>query len=278
MTEAEWLASGDQRPMLAYLRGRASDRKLRLFAAACCRRVWQLITNPDWRQAVEAAELYADGAAAFERMRKLAPPGQTSHDSVEDGVKQEVRHATGTPAEWEPLWGWAGHGAVQAAAVSRGWQVAGRECPRKPASVNERMNAWGAAFQRAKKEAEAEERRAVADLLRCIFGIPFRPVKADPAWLSWNDGTAVKLARVAYDDRLLPSGHLDAFGFLVGLGGSNANDRLLPSGHLDAGRLAVLADALEEAGCSNADILAHLRGPGPHVRGCWVVDLLLGKS
>jgi hypothetical protein len=43
-------------------------------------------------------------------------------------------------------------------------------------------------------------------------------------------------------------------------------------------RLAVLADALEEAGCADADILSHLRGPGPHVRGCWVVDLLLGKE
>jgi hypothetical protein len=43
-------------------------------------------------------------------------------------------------------------------------------------------------------------------------------------------------------------------------------------------RLQVLADALEEAGCDNADILAHCRSPGPHVRGCWVVDLILGKS
>ena len=44
------------------------------------------------------------------------------------------------------------------------------------------------------------------------------------------------------------------------------------------GDLPVLADALEEAGCTDADILSHCRGPGPHVRGCWVVDLLLGKQ
>ena len=43
-------------------------------------------------------------------------------------------------------------------------------------------------------------------------------------------------------------------------------------------RLPVLADALDDAGCANADLLAHLRGPGPHVRGCWAVDLLLGKG
>ena len=52
----------------------------------------------------------------------------------------------------------------------------------------------------------------------------------------------------------------------------------MPAGTLDNTRLAVLADALEEAGCTEADILGHLRGPGPHVRGCWVVDLILGKE
>ena len=55
-------------------------------------------------------------------------------------------------------------------------------------------------------------------------------------------------------------------------------ERELPSGHLSPTRLAVLADALEEAGCRDADLLAHLRAPGPHVRGCWALDLLLGKE
>jgi hypothetical protein len=72
--------------------------------------------------------------------------------------------------------------------------------------------------------------------------------------LSWNDSTVVRLAQAAYEERCLPGGELDN------------------------GRLAVLADALEEAGSTDADILGHLRGPGPHVRGCWVVDLILGKT
>ena len=55
-------------------------------------------------------------------------------------------------------------------------------------------------------------------------------------------------------------------------------DRLLPSGHLDPVRLAVLADALEEAGCTDESILTHLRSAGPHVRGCWALDLVLGKE
>src|SRR2546429_581311 len=56
-----------------------------------------------------------------------------------------------------------------------------------------------------------------------------------------------------------------------------SDDRVLPGGHLEAARLAVLADALEEAG-ADAALLDHLRGPGPHVRGCWCVDLLSGRG
>ena len=78
-------------------------------------------------------------------------------------------------------------------------------------------------------------------------GYPFRLATLAPEWAAWNDATVVKLAQGIYDDRAFE-------------------------------RLPVLADALEDAGCDNADILAHCRGPGPHVRGCWVVDLLLGKS
>jgi hypothetical protein len=55
-------------------------------------------------------------------------------------------------------------------------------------------------------------------------------------------------------------------------------DRLLPGGHLDPARMGVLADALEEAGLTDAELLHHLRGSGPHVRGCWVVDAVLGRA
>jgi hypothetical protein len=95
-------------------------------------------------------------------------------------------------------------------------------------------------------EVQAAGRALYAWLLRDVFGpLPFRPVAPDPAWLAWRGGTVPRLARAAYDDRAFD-------------------------------RLPVLADALEEAGCDDADILGHLRGPGPHARGCWVVDALLG--
>jgi hypothetical protein len=91
-------------------------------------------------------------------------------------------------------------------------------------------------------------------LFREIIGNPFRHVSISPSVLTWNDVTMVRLAQAAYEERRLPAGTLDT------------------------NRLRVLADALEEAGCTSDDVLGHLRGPGPHVRGCWVVDLCLGKS
>lgn len=91
------------------------------------------------------------------------------------------------------------------------------------------------------------EHSAQADLLRCIFGpLPFRSVAIEPTALLWNAGAVVKMAQSIYDDR--------AFG-----------------------ELPELADALEEAGCRDGDVLSHCRSPGPHVCGCWVVDLVLGK-
>jgi hypothetical protein len=98
--------------------------------------------------------------------------------------------------------------------------------------------------------AEGAERAAQARLLRCIFGNPFRPVSLAP---EDRTPTIVSLARTAYDERQLPSGELDLH------------------------RLAILADALEEAG-AGGELAEHLRSPGPHVRGCFVVDLLLGKE
>jgi hypothetical protein len=97
----------------------------------------------------------------------------------------------------------------------------------------------------------AKERSTQAALVRDVLGNTFRPVAVNPAWLS---PAVVAVARAAYEERQLPAGTLDP------------------------ARLAVLADALEESGCTDESILGHLRGPGPHVRACFVVDALLGKS
>ena len=111
----------------------------------------------------------------------------------------------------------------------------------------------GPAAAGAAAEAVPNEPPMQAALIRDLFGNPFRLVAISPAILAWHDSTVVRLAQAAYDERHVTAGTLD-------------NTRLL-----------ILADALEEAGCADPDILTHLRGSGPHVRGCWVVDLLLGK-
>jgi hypothetical protein len=102
----------------------------------------------------------------------------------------------------------------------------------------------------AKQIAGETSRRAIALLAHDIFGNPFRDVPLESVWLT---PSVSSLAAAAYEERALPRGELDL------------------------NRLAVLADAVEEAGCTDAEILGHLRGTGPHVRGCWVVDLLLGR-
>jgi hypothetical protein len=105
------------------------------------------------------------------------------------------------------------------------------------------------------QKAGEEERAMQCVLLRDIIGpLLFRPVIVDPAWLAWNERAVAKLAEAAYQQRMLPSGQLDPV------------------------RLGVLADALEEGGCNNREVLDHLRSPGPHIRGCWCVDLLLRKE
>ena len=88
-------------------------------------------------------------------------------------------------------------------------------------------------------------------LLRCVLGNPFRPGPIDPACLT---PSVVSLARAAYEDRVLPSG------------------ALAPE------RMRELAQVLQDAGCDDAELLSHLRGEGTHVRGCWALDTILGKS
>jgi hypothetical protein len=88
------------------------------------------------------------------------------------------------------------------------------------------------------------EKRFLAATLQCVFGNPFHPISFSP---SWHTDTTVALARQMYESR-------------------------------DFGAMPILADALQDAGCDSEDILNHCRGEGPHVRGCWVADLVLGKE
>jgi hypothetical protein len=242
MTEQEWLACTDPKPMLESLQGKASDRKLRLFAVACCRHLqspWP--SPPEYNEFLEWAELFADGAASSE---DLAVIGEEVNTYVND---------------YAPDW-WTGIARAVACAV---------RLPRadpfgiRPATIQvvryDRLPGEDCA------EEEGEEFTYQAALLRELVGpLPFRPVTVSPDWLT---PAVVALARDVHDRRAFD-------------------------------RLPVLAGALEDAGCTGADILAHCRRvcrrghhrlfrgrrlpdpdqPREHVRGCWAVDLLLGKE
>src|SRR5436190_21674746 len=85
MNEREWLTSIEPTPMLGYLRGKASERKLRLFAVACCRRVWHLLPDERSRKAVEVSERYADGSVRDEHLK--AASGEAASVGVGFGVQ-----------------------------------------------------------------------------------------------------------------------------------------------------------------------------------------------
>jgi hypothetical protein len=214
MTEHEWRTGADPRPMLLFLGQSASERKLRLFACACCRRVWETLSDATNRQGVEAAERYADGDGTLEDLR-------AARLLVQHSGLRETTGVYHTLGEGRAFGRWGPAEAVWACQLKRNGD-------------------W---------EAVETERAAQAAICRDIFH-PFAQPPLDPAWLAWEGGQVVSLARAAHAQRSLPDGELDET------------------------RLAVLADALEEAGCASAGWLDHLRGPGPHVRGCWAVDPL----
>jgi hypothetical protein len=224
MTEAEWLACTSSWRMLDFLDGKASQRKLRLFAGARCRQVWHLLADERSRAAIEVGERFADGEATTAELNAAAEAAWVATARPKMGREASARVAVSVVVEHDPT----GNGV------------------------------WDTVWDLGPDSAEQAALKTAADkgvlFLRDIFGNPFHPVSIDNDSLTWCDGAVVKLARAVYDERELPDGTLDA------------------------ARLAVLADMLEEAGCTDADMLSHLRGPGPHVRGCWAVDLLLDKE
>jgi hypothetical protein len=114
---------------------------------------------------------------------------------------------------------------------------------------------WTVARSRGEAdEKQRKELQARSDLLRDLFANPFHPLTVSCCVFSWHDNTIIRLAQTAYDERILPAGTLN-----------NA-------------RLLIVADALEEAGCDDEQILRHLRNGGEHYRGCWAIDLLLGTK
>jgi hypothetical protein len=256
MTEADWLTSTNPQAMLSFLRdsGRLSVRKGRLFASAATRRIWHLLTDQRSRKAVEIAEAYLDGKADSKARSKAQGDAHQAAGELNLRVAQAL-----SPAERKSKQVAAMAASAAAAVLQDGlvWQYAAS------AQLAAAHAAYAAAVAvkfaarvkglAARPSAKAE-RAAQCLLLRCIVANPFHPLPSIPAsMLQWNQGVVLRLAEQAYEHRIMPAGTLEP------------------------DRLAVLADALEEAG-AEAALIAHLREAGPYWRGCHVVDALLAKQ
>lgn len=240
MTEEQWLGCADDVEWLAnyvIFQTRATDRKARLFACACCHRIERQLGD-ELLRLLESTEQFADGKllrSALEQMtqagwRKFHPrANQRDVPKASLAAESAVLHAAEfaysdrcEDYETEDDHHYAIWASIHSVHV-----------------VNIEARVWP-----ANAEATKAERRSQVQLLRDIFGNPFRPVLVAPAWQSTD---VVSLAQAIYDERAFD-------------------------------RMPILGDAMEDAGCTNEEILAHCRGPGPHSRGCWVVDLILGKE
>jgi hypothetical protein len=248
MTETEWLSCVDPAPMLKALWGMASDRKLRLFAAACCRGVLPLLEDKRSHQAVTLAERLADGLPC--RESELAAVRNAAEESQDRALSTHSHGAWPDDPGWYPDQTFN----VEESQVERLAKSAKAAAMAALAVAQPIGLGTAAEIVRLIGEISAEEKESrcvettPAAFLRDLFGpLPFRLVTLDPTWLAWNDGMAEKLARGINEERAFH-------------------------------RLPILADALEEAGCDEESVLVHCRGSGPHIRGCWVVDLLLGQS
>jgi hypothetical protein len=247
MSENEWLASSDAEAMLYMCHGGRvkSDldrcrlaRKLRLFAAACCRQIWHWLPDSRSQYAVEVAERFADGLATAEELKASADSARLRVDEVvtiRDG-EQWLDSDIGQAAE----------AAVSVTHIAASFAASGTLLNARDALLVEGTHV-NLDWEHLDPQRLAAAERPYVHLLREIFGNPFRPVEIDRSRLTLE---------------------------ITGLVLASYKNRSLRSGELDPVRLSILAEALEEAGGFPSAILDHLRSPGSHVRGCWAIDSL----
>jgi hypothetical protein len=213
--ERLWLSESHPLDLLDFVDNRIQGRKWRLFMCACARRCLKQMPSEACRNAVAVGEAYADREASDDAMISAAT---AAFDTLKPPTSPCKTHS-------------AGCAAIEVASVGGDYLF---DCTTR--LIDYAAHARG---------NEAAEYAIQVDLVRDIFGNPFRPPSFS---LSWRTDTAVSLARQMYDSR-------------------------------EFSAMPILADALQDAGCDNNDILAHCRDATQlHVRGCWVVDLVLGKT
>lgn len=220
MTRDDWLTCTEPARMLDFLRERATDRQLRLFACAWGRDVWRHLSDQRSRDAVLTAERFADGEATF---ADLLAAHRDAADAVQQIPLAYGRHPNGTRRR-----SGKNRAGKEAAEVAR--HAADPEWDAREAM---RAVAWKG----------GATRYTLSNHLRDIIH-PFRTTTIEPQWLTATVRGLVEYARDARDFSAMP----------------------------------ILADALQDAGCEDEDVLTHCRAEAVHTRGCWVLDALLGKQ
>lgn len=259
MSEADWLACTDPGILQFYLPPAASDRKLRLVACACCRRAWHLLGNLG-RFAVEVAERFADGHATSEELASAEAGArkvmEDSHPGTEESAVTDERAWYAAMCPVGAAMNRSSGGVVTNLTVLRDNEPQSLVEPVDRAKqAYEAMDlagalqsaSWALAWDAtnaniedpAWEAAQLAEQARQMDLLRHIAGNPFKPY---PAPLSWP-AAVIQLAQAVYQGA-------------------------------DAG--FALHDALLEAG--HPELAEHFRHEQTHPKGCWVVDLVLGKA
>jgi hypothetical protein len=271
MTEADWLTGNDPITMIEFLR-RSSDgpdrvswihnssqwyepqrghnRRFRLFACECCRRIWNRIPEPVNHAAVMAVEELLEGRISPEEAI-AAFEASSAVEGTPDGSRRRSE-----PGYWVVKY--LGRGFYKMTAGASALIIAMDEiCMMSTEYGKKAKDTFDVCYytgdgiflspflwplpipQTIKTELSFQ-----TALLHCIFGNPFRPVAFSG---DWRTETALILAQQMYES-------------------------------CDFEAMPILADALQDAGCENDDILTHCRGESRHVRGCWVIDQILGKQ
>jgi hypothetical protein len=265
MNSPEWQKCQNPRSMLPYLKGKRTDRRKRLLAVGFCRRVQHLMESNRCRRLLEEAVRFGSIdetdplspdflLAALEEVEHCAEGLVTAKQitSTSDDAKKLADVKGFYYSCYDASWGAIDHDLMASCEAAQ----AVHEASSPYLDVEQVAASAARAVYRAAGGEDNElfdpaESAAQCQLIRDLVHHPTRQMRIEA---SWRTPTVLGLARVSYDERLLPSRNLD------------------PQ------RLAVLADALEETGCTDAEVLDHLRGAGPHLRGCWVIDLILNRQ
>ena len=258
MSEDDWLASRHGRQMLVFVltattpirtrwlgwrearRFAVGERKVRLVEVACCERVADLVPSIEIRNLIAVARSLVEDRGNDDGWGRARAQAalEVIGGAISDG---------GVCGKWNS----ASFEAVDA--VSRLFcHPANEHSVVLESAARARADAVAtsepsAVYERRLHQALVAEQARQADLVREVIGNPFRPASIDPAWLTANDHAAARIAEGIASARVFAD-------------------------------LPILADALEDAGCTSRAVLDHCRTPGSHGVGCWVLDLLLGKS